>query len=49
MAGPMQKVKRGDPLVIPASTFNTFVDAARDFQKRQSDRSREGDRALRSV
>jgi hypothetical protein len=35
MAGPMQKVKRGDPLVIPASTFNTFVDAARDFQDRQ--------------
>lgn len=35
MAGPMQKVKRGDPLVIPAGTFNTFVDAARDFQQRQ--------------
>lgn len=28
-----QKVKRGDPLIIPASTFNTFVDAARDFQQ----------------
>ena len=35
MAGAMQKVKRGDPLVIPASTFNTFIDAARDFQDRQ--------------
>jgi len=31
----LQHVKRGDPLTIPASTFNTFVDAARDFQQRQ--------------
>lgn len=31
----MQKVKRGDPLVIPAATFNAFVDAARDFEDRQ--------------
>jgi hypothetical protein len=35
MAGPMQKAKRGDPLVIPAATFNTFIDVARDFQGRQ--------------
>lgn len=35
MAGPMEKAKRGDPLVIPAATFNTFIDAARDFQGRQ--------------
>lgn len=35
MASTLQKVKRGDPLVIPAGTFNTFVDAARDFQQRQ--------------
>lgn len=31
----MLKVRRGDPLVIPAQTFNTFIDAARDFQQRQ--------------
>jgi hypothetical protein len=31
----MKKVQSGDPLVIPAGTFNTFVDAARDFQQRQ--------------
>ena len=30
MAANLTKVKRGDPLVIPAGTFNTFVDAARD-------------------
>jgi hypothetical protein len=35
LAGMLNKVKRGDPLTIPASTFNTFVDAARDFQQRQ--------------
>ena len=35
MASTLQKVRRGDPLVIPAGTFNTFVDAARDFQQRQ--------------
>jgi hypothetical protein len=31
----MEKVQSGDPLVIPAGTFNTFIDAARDFQQRQ--------------
>jgi hypothetical protein len=30
-----KKVKPGDPLAIPAATFNTFVDAARDFLARQ--------------
>jgi len=42
MPGLMRKVKRGDPLVIPAATFNAFIDAARDFQERQ--RSAEQDR-----
>ena len=31
----MQKVRPGDALQIPAETFNTFVDVARDFQQRQ--------------
>ncbi len=36
----MKKVKVGDPLSIPAQTFNAFVDAARDFQSRQLQQSR---------
>lgn len=31
----MKKVRNGDNFGISAQTFNTFVDAARDFQKRQ--------------
>lgn len=33
----LRKVSPGDPLQIPAPTFNTFVDAARDFKSRQHD------------
>jgi len=36
MADPLRKVSVGDPLAIPASTFNSFIDAARDFRARQS-------------
>jgi len=32
---PLHKVRRGDPLEIPAGTFNTFIDVARDFRQRQ--------------
>jgi hypothetical protein len=35
MSDPLKKVKPGDPLKIPASTFNTFIDTARDFRARQ--------------
>ena len=35
MADDMKKVIRGQPLDIPATTFNTFVDSARDYQMRQ--------------
>ena len=35
MGDTMKKVRTGDPLRIPAATFNTFIDAARDFQQRQ--------------
>lgn len=30
----MKKVRAGEPLRIPAPTFNTFIDAARDFTNR---------------
>ncbi len=30
----MQKVKPGDPLRIPAATFNTMIDAAADYRRR---------------
>ena len=35
MGDPLKKVQPGQPLRIPAQTFNTFVDAARDFLQRQ--------------
>jgi len=31
----MNKVSSGDPLRIPAETFNTFVDASQDFLNRR--------------
>ena len=36
----LKKAQSGDPLKIPAATFNTFVDVARDFQVRTRDRGR---------
>jgi hypothetical protein len=35
MGDAFKKVRTGDPLVIPAATFNTFIDAARDFRQRE--------------
>lgn len=35
MGDPFKKVRPGQPLRIPAETFNTFIDAARDFKARQ--------------
>ena len=31
----LRKVQRGQPLSIPAETFNTFIDAAQDYKSRQ--------------
>ncbi|AQT67955.1 hypothetical protein STSP2_01107 [Anaerohalosphaera lusitana] len=31
----MRKVKSGEPLNIPAQTYNTFIDAAQDYKSRQ--------------
>jgi hypothetical protein len=33
----MNKVSSGDPLEIPPDTWNTMLDAARDFQNRRQD------------
>lgn len=44
----LRKVAAGQPLQIPAETFNTFVDAAKDWQERQRAVSRGGSRELRS-
>lgn len=38
MGDPFKKVQRGDPLRIPAETFNTFIDAAKDFRSRTQNR-----------
>ncbi len=35
MGDVLKKVQPGDTLRIPAATFNTFIDAARDFRSRQ--------------
>ena len=34
MADMLKKINPGDPLVIPATTFNTFVDAAKAIVKK---------------
>ncbi|MDY7011133.1 MAG: hypothetical protein SVV80_10335 [Planctomycetota bacterium] len=36
MSATLKKVKSGDALEIPAQTFNTFINAARDFRDRRS-------------
>ncbi len=38
MGESLRKVRRGEPLEISAETFNTFIDAARDFQNRTRNR-----------
>ena len=38
MGDPFKKVQRGEPLRIPAETFNTFIDAAKDFRQRTQNR-----------
>jgi hypothetical protein len=42
MGDPFKKVQRGDPLRIPAETFNTFIDAAKDFRNRTQNLARRG-------
>lgn len=38
----LKKVHSGDPLVIPAATYNTFIDAAREHAERQRSTTRDG-------
>lgn len=42
MADRLRKVKPGDPLVIPAETFNAFIDAARFCQDHRLNQARAG-------
>jgi hypothetical protein len=43
----LKKVSPGDPLVIPAGAYNTFVDAARDYLDRRQDQGQEDHPAAR--
>ena len=49
MGDPLKKVKSGDTLRIPASTFNTFVDAARDYLERQQGTEQKPTQAFRQT
>lgn len=42
MGDDLRKVKPGDPIDIPADTFNTFIDVARDFKSRRHDAAQAG-------
>lgn len=42
MGDDLKKVQSGDPLTIPAATFNAFIDAALDQRRRQRGVGREG-------
>lgn len=46
---PMQKVQSGQPLRIPAESFNAFLDAAQDFRNRQRSVSSESQPAVRQT
>ena len=35
MVDPFRKVQSGQPLMIPAAAFNSFIDAAEDYRRRQ--------------
>ena len=43
----LTKVKPGDPLVIPAGAYNTFVDAGRDYLDGRQDQAQEAHPAAR--
>ena len=50
MAGdPLKKVQAGDKLEIPAQTFNTMIDAAQDFLRRQRSISQEVPQSFRQA
>lgn len=45
----LKKAQSGQPLRIPAQTFNSFVDAARDFQLRQQSQTTGSSRSFRQT
>ena len=47
MGDPLKKVQAGAPLVVPATAWNAFIDAAEDFQRRQHDQSARTGRQFR--
>ncbi|MBI1373363.1 MAG: hypothetical protein GC159_11585 [Phycisphaera sp.] len=49
MSDHLKKVQSGDPLVIPAATFNAFVDAAFDFSRRQRGLGRDSQAVFRQL
>ncbi|MDY7011395.1 MAG: hypothetical protein SVV80_11695 [Planctomycetota bacterium] len=48
MSSQLKKVQSGDPLKIPAQTFNIFIDAARDFRSRQQAARQNAQQTFRS-
>jgi hypothetical protein len=46
MSDPFRKVQAGEPLAIPAETFNTFIDMAIDWEGRQLGQRRESGAAI---
>ena len=44
----LKKVQSGERLRIPARTFNTFIDAARDFEARQRNQKQDPTRRVSS-
>ena len=44
----LKKVSTGDPLVIPANTYNAFIDAATDFRERIKPRQKLAQQSQRS-
>jgi len=49
MSDDLKKVQSGDRLRIPAQTFNSFIDAAVDFKRRQRGVGRDGQRVHRQT
>jgi len=45
----LKKAQSGQPLRIPAQTFNSFIDAARDFQLRQQSQTTDSSRSFRQT
>jgi len=49
MGDTLKKAKPGDPLRIPAATFNTFVDSARDYLQRKQGTGQKPTQAFRQT